>query len=472
MREIEIIKTLTEKLKNKGDVSQEEADLIYMLWKIHEAQGVAYTNSRDIFGHGSCGFPIMKTEHPREAMNFSFIDSFICPMRSAFKEWYKVVAEIVASGRTGNFVTTIPVYVAPWKNNFEKETCHLIEYVSRSLSGDDRLDEVTGKLARDIRQTDKLLTLDVLVFNDSNLKKLSFSRYGLVPRLERKTNDVLFLQKMTEKLKKEDITLEESDLIYIIMKFTQAMYVPNIRYSDFKVGSREEGKVQIERLQQALMSWFKAVHEAVKSGRKGNFLYTLPVSGFTGLGKSVPYIKKTLSLLPKQFLTAKFPAKPVLPDMAGIFFDDERNVLLSQRCEVVRKIAGIGKYIVEDCEGVFLFIERANKGDIRRDFYVYRDGKKIIDPMFVKFEYLNRNKIVPACCLRDEDKYFAAYDKRHEKTVRSVFEIPNGKLEFMLPEFSDDKDFSSILEESLYMLDMVFQKTAISEDDSWTDVIR
>jgi len=53
-----------------------------------------------------------------------------------------------------------------------------------------------------------------------------------------------------------------------------------------------------------------------------------------------------------------------------------------------------------------------------------------------------------------------------------VFEIPNDKLEFMLPEFSDDKDFSSILEESLYMLDMVFQKTTISEDDSWTDIIR
>jgi len=58
------------------------------------------------------------------------------------------------------------------------------------------------------------------------------------------------------------------------------------------------------------------------------------------------YIRKTLDLLPDQFFIAKLPQKPELPDMAGVFFDEERNALLSQRCGVFREVAKADRYAV------------------------------------------------------------------------------------------------------------------------------
>jgi len=108
MKEVKIIKNLTEKLKNEDDVSQEEADLVYMLRRIYEAYCIStFTKSMNTRQKVS-GFPSLKSNLYDVAVSFDFTGSFIDPMCSAFREWYKTAADLVSSGRTGNFVTTIP----------------------------------------------------------------------------------------------------------------------------------------------------------------------------------------------------------------------------------------------------------------------------------------------------------------------------------------------------------------------------
>jgi len=74
-------------------------------------------------------------------------------------------------------------------------------------------------------------------------------------------------------------------------------------------------------------------------------------------------------LLPDQFFIAKLPKKPELPDMAWVFFDEERNVLLSQRYGVIREVAKADRYAVfpDDC-GSFYRLEELEKARLKENF--------------------------------------------------------------------------------------------------------
>jgi len=347
MKEVKIIKNLTEKLKNEGDVSQEEADLVYMLRRIYEAYCIStFTKSMNTRQKVS-GFPSLKSNLYDVAVSFDFTGSFIDPMCSAFREWYKTVVDLVSSGRTGNFVTTIPVVDScrRW-NRKEKDTAGFMKLAVAGLSEEDSLTEIKGERAIEtLPQTKKLLSFDAMFSGASSYlhSKLTFSRYGLLSRLERSTSDILFLQEMTEKLKREnDISLEEADMIFTIIKFFQTFKVHKLRYCNEK----NSLELQANTVKSSLLYWFKEVYQTVKSGKPGNFLYALPVSGLSNMGRSLTYIRKTLDLLPDQFFIAKLPKKPELPDMAGVVFDEERNVLLSQRCGVIREVAKADRYAV------------------------------------------------------------------------------------------------------------------------------
>lgn len=363
----------------------------------------------------------------------------------------------------------------------DPDLVRLIDSAVKFLSEEDRETVITGKQLKKIRsQIVAPLTLDVISFENNT--SLKFSRYGLVPRLNRKTNDILFLQRMTKKLKNEDITPEESDLIYIITKFAQALKTPAVRYHicSFTADGEVELKKQTKELQGALSSWFKGVFEAIISGRCGNFLYTLPIYGLEGLGSACVYIKKSLNLLPGQFIMAKFSDKPDLPDMAGIFFDPERNVLMSQRYGVVREAAKFDKHIVfSDPQGASCAVGREeNKQNIYNRICCWNEDRPVIVPSAIKSEFLSRRKgILPVCRLRGEnDNYFIEYDKKDEKVVRSVFNIPDEELKSRFPVFSRERNLSEVLKESLCIMDVfdaIFgRKNLDEEDDTWTEVIR
>ena len=462
MREIEIIKNLTEKLKKEKDVSQEEADLVYMLRRIYEAYCYVSSKHDSNSERKVLDFSRLNSNYFYDAMEYDFTDSFTRPMQSAFGKWYRTVADLAASGRTGNFATTIPAFLLA-----EEETADLMRFAFTKLSEEDKIIIIRGDRARELSvRINKLLTSDALFFYpETGLPMLTFARCGLVPRLERNTNDILFLQRMTEKLKSEDITPEESDLIYTIFKFSQTLKSRSFRF----YGERKDFKRQTDRLKNALNLWFKTVYEVAKSGRTGNFLHTLPVCDFTGYSSIV---KKTLNLLPKQFSMAKLSTESDLPDITGVFFDSERNVLMSQRCGVVQKVAQADRYaLFEDPDGVSCRFENMTKIDPY--IFSFRDRKAKINPFVVKFEMLKRNGLLPVCRLRDEIAYYVAYEK--EARVEEIFKIPDEALLSEFPEIPypyEREIFLKALDKSLYVLKLHLPLIEADPDDSWADVIR
>lgn len=463
-KEVRKLEELTKKLKSQGDVSPEEADLVYMLRQIYEAY--CYVSSKHDSGSERkvLDFSRLNSNYFYDAMEYDFTDSFLNPMQNAFNKWYRTVANLVASGYTGNFVTTIPVFLS-----VEEKTTDLMRFAFSRLSEEDRIIKITGDQARELSvRTNKLLTSDALFFYpETGHPILTFARCGLVPRLERNASDVLFLQRMAEKLKNEDITPEESDLIYTIFKFSQTLKSRSFRF----YGERKDFKRQTDRLKNALNLWFKTVYEVAKSGRTGNFLHTLPVCDFTGYSSIV---KKTLNLLPKQFSMAKLSARPDLPDMAGVFFDSERNVLMSQRCGIVQEAAQADRYVLfKDSDGVSYRFENMTKIDPY--IFSFRDRKAKINPFVVKFEMLKRNGLLPVCRFRDGITYYVAYERKDKDTVKEIFKIPDEALLSEFPEIPypyEREIFLKALDKSLYVLKLHLPLIEADPDDSWADVIR
>jgi len=290
---------------------------------------------------------------------------------------------------------------------------------------------------------------------------------------------------MTEKLKREnDISLEEADMIFTIIKFFQTFKVHKLRYCNEK----NSLELQANTVKSSLLYWFKEVYQTVKSGKSGNFLYALPVSGLSNMGRSLTYIRKTLDLLPDQFFIAKLPKKPELPDMAWVFFDEERNVLLSQRYGVIREVAKADRYAVfpDDC-GSFYRLEELEKARLKENFdeseyafsiYTFFSKNKI-SPSVVKSQYLRKKGILPVCLFCQpcnwRDKYYLAYKKEDRDAVEKIFKIPNEALLSEFPEIPypyEREIFLKALDKSLYVLKLYLPLIEADPDDSWADVIR
>jgi len=182
MKEVKTIERLTEKLKKEKDVSQEEADLVYMLRRIYEAY--CYVSSKHDSGSERkvLDFSRLNFNYFYDAMEYDFTDSFLNPMQSAFGKWYRTVADLAASGHTGNFVTTIPAFLLA-----EEETADLMRFAFSKLSEEDKIIIIRGDRARELSvRTNRLLTSDALFFYpETGRPILTFARCGLVPRLEK-----------------------------------------------------------------------------------------------------------------------------------------------------------------------------------------------------------------------------------------------------------------------------------------------
>lgn len=468
MKEINIVKVLTEKLKRQRDVSRKEADLIYMLERLHET----YRCLSGFLGERG-NFPIDHYDLSKnENVEFSFVDSFLNPMSRALKEWYETVGDLTAAGLTGNFVATIPVKTLLSKEKEEKDTVYAIKRAAEHLSEEDRITEAEGEFAEKVHSSaDGFLALDFYRYGSS----YRFTRYGLASRVEKKSGYVFFLKEMAKKLEREDITPEESDMIYIIMKFIQAMSMfaqPSRNRLLFEGSSSKRLQMQMKRHQKALSLWFEEVYKAASAGRSGNFLYTIPIYGLEGLDDSRRYISETLKLFPEQLILAKFPSKPDLPDMAGVFFDEKRKVMLSQRCNVAREIVRLERYAnLLDPNGISCLVE-GDGGDFTRICEWY-EKKQVIKPFILKIEYLSRRKgIVPVCRFCNTDFiHFIAYDKKDEKIVQRILDMPEERLMLELPPFIREKGLAKLFEESFSVMDMLTM-AEFEEDDSWVDIER
>ena len=321
LRETEKAKAFTEKLKTQGDVSQCEADRIYMLHHIFHFYCVSQDLTFDLQGK-----PIEKMKRVLRGSFPSIGKDAEDYVMSVLTDWYSTVYEYVSQGHTGNFVTTVPrinlilktgkdtsdiqiatrrilsqedkiFWIAGGKLEDRKETSDVQIATRRKLSQKDKIFWIASEKFEEMRPYfDSYLTSNAIPFQIRDKEVCVFARAGLFPRYRRDMNDIKFLRNATEKLKKgEDITTEEAEGIRLVVNYEQALYVESldIIWPD----ERRQRKVQLENLRQEILNWFKVVHEAVKAGRKGNFLYTLPTEGGWNIGPALKYVKRTLKML-------------------------------------------------------------------------------------------------------------------------------------------------------------------------------
>lgn len=290
LRETEKVKAFTEKLKTQGDVSQCEADGIYMLHHIFHFYCVSQDLTFDLQGKPTAKMKrVLRGSFPsigKDAEDY---------VMSVLTDWYSTVYEYVSQGRTGNFVTTVPRMNLILKTGKDTSDIHIA--IRRSLSPEDKVFWIAGGKLEEMRPyLDSYLTSDAIPFQMRDEEVCVFARAGLFPRYHRDMNDIKFLRNATEKLKKgEDITTEEAEGIRLVVNYEQALYVESldIVWPD----ERRQRKVQLENLRQEILNWFKTVHEAVRAGRKGNFLYTLPTEGSWNIGPALECVKRTLKAL-------------------------------------------------------------------------------------------------------------------------------------------------------------------------------
>jgi len=88
-KEIRKIKELTEKLELQVDITEDEADWIYVMNFFPWKQGT-------------------KTEYERT--NFLAPYESLESLRSAFEKWYDAVERKVQEGKKGNFISSVPSY--------------------------------------------------------------------------------------------------------------------------------------------------------------------------------------------------------------------------------------------------------------------------------------------------------------------------------------------------------------------------
>lgn len=225
-KEIQKIKELTEKLELQGDVAEDEADYVYMIYR---AVRIDAENEAEGFTEGD--------------------EDRLVSVQMALSEWYEAVFDVLRSGRSGNFVSSVPADTKDTRLakilSEQEKTLFVKEFpdVSRTLLGD-----VTAKKVSDGYE-------------------LSFSRFGIKDRLSKGCGiekELSLLRKLAEKPKGNDLTPEEADLAFSVLQTIQYLRRKHRLSGDI---SRIYGTVNI---------WFQRVLDGFPSDR--NFASTVPLA--------------------------------------------------------------------------------------------------------------------------------------------------------------------------------------------------
>lgn len=165
--------------------------------------------------------------------------------------------------------------------------------------------------------------------------------YRPIPEIPKETpvdhvpKDIAYINKLTAQLPFQDITLEEADNLYLLLKAYQALKAVSMKGDKL---FRQEAKKAAEPGLNALLSWYKAVEKKLKKGEKGNFVYTLPNdTSDTGMNlyQLRRPIKRSLEKLPKEVQTITTRREDELP---------VKDVSLDERC--VTRTGKSGEYVL------------------------------------------------------------------------------------------------------------------------------
>lgn len=356
-KELEFIKSMTNKLRSEGDVTIDEATHIFILGAVIYAYELGQHFERQYLNN----------------FNFKFNYS---ELSQALAGWYKEVRSWMPDAFSfHNFVTTIPsipspdLYPPPMNSpkttpyamkairEIWKEKGFILEENLKTKSRFYTSKETTEWLRKNVP-----LSFDVLYYAHGYAQLARYGVLGLLPVYEREVEqerlwglserhipfvqstksrqmlhreyysvacpveykdivdaiaddqpvpevqpvetktripkDVAYIKYLTSRLYDGgDISLEEADNLYLLFKMYQALQTMASRT---RMPLQQEIKNTTRPGLNALRSWYKAVETTLRQNRQGNFIYTLPNGANMNLYHIGVPIKRCLNILPKE----------------------------------------------------------------------------------------------------------------------------------------------------------------------------
>ena len=389
-KEIEKIKELTEKLKNEGDITEDEADWLYI------AKSVLFAEN---YHRNSCKSYL----HP---------DCYMAEPYLAFGEWYALVKEKIQEEEENfakNFATTLPfyeddvsmyfgypgqisdIYLKSRESAFlrEEKECNevFLSRTERLLTGDvlalpenrfsvtrfGIVEKIMGKMASlSLKDEEKEKTLTalgipfikrsieifgetetVLIYPERDEETVNAVLSGEIREAQESpvkpgmTKDKAFILRSLQTLESTgDISEEDADAIFLLFKFSQQLIRDN------RSGGK---KKQTEELLKYLDKWYGAVYRMLSQGKSGNFETTVPLSERDVLyaGKN---LKKCIESLSEESCFLILPGQRNFDayDSVGFPGGSVRIMVPKEDVVKVRKIAEMRKEIdSEDFEKGF-----------------------------------------------------------------------------------------------------------------------
>jgi len=225
-REIKKIRELTKKLGSQGDVAEDEADYVYMIYR---AVRIDAENVAEGFTEGD--------------------EDRLVSIQAALSGWYEAVFNALRLGRSGNFISSVSADT--------KDT-----RLAKILSGQEKT--IFVKELPDVSRT---LLGDVTAKKVSDGYELSFSRFGIKDRLSKGCGiekELSLLRKLAEKPKGNDLTPEEADLAFSVLQTVQYLHRKRRLSGD------------ISRIYETVNMWFQRVLNGFPSDK--NFASTVPLA--------------------------------------------------------------------------------------------------------------------------------------------------------------------------------------------------
>ena len=225
-REIKKIRELTKKLRSLGDVAEDEADSVFMIYR---AVCIDAENVAEGFTEGD--------------------EDRLVSIQATLSEWYEVVFDALRSGRSGNFISSVPA---------DTKDARLAEILSK---------QEKTLFVKELPDVSRTLLGDVTAKKVPGGYELSFSRFGIKDRLSKGCGiekELSLLRKLAEKPKGTDLTPEEADLAFSVLQAIQYLRRKHRLSGDI---SRIYGTVNI---------WFQRVLDGFPSDK--NFASTVPLA--------------------------------------------------------------------------------------------------------------------------------------------------------------------------------------------------
>jgi hypothetical protein len=136
--------------------------------------------------------------------------------------------------------------------------------------------------------------------------------------------DLSYINSLISRLPAKDITLEEADNLYLLLKMYQALKIAAQKAHSPE--TRREALKATDPGLEALRSWYERVETSLKRKRRGNFIYTLPNNMNMPLFQLGKQVKRCLKMLPKEPLEVTMRNEHSFP-VKDVFLDARRLVI-------------------------------------------------------------------------------------------------------------------------------------------------